>query len=47
MDRQKYRNLTAHTYREKLAVEVTAFVRTRAIGGFDTAVATLRARADE
>jgi hypothetical protein len=44
---RRYLNLTSHTYREKLAVEVAAFVRTRAIGAFDGALATLHARAEE
>ena len=46
-DMRKYRKLTSHTYREKLAVEVAAFIRMRAIGAFDGALATLRARAEE
>lgn len=46
-DMRKYRNLTSHTYREKLAVEVAHFVRTRAVSAFDSALLTLRSRADE
>lgn len=46
-DMRKYRNLTSHTYREKLAVEVATFIRTRAVGAFDAVLATLRARAEE
>ena len=29
-DMRKYRNLTSHTYRDKLAVGVATFIRTRA-----------------
>ena len=46
-DIRKYRNLTSHTYKEKLAVEVAAFVRAVAVGQFDELLATLRARAEE
>ena len=46
-DMRKYRNLTSHTYREKLALEVATFIRTRAKGAFDAALATLRTRAEE
>lgn len=42
-----YRNLTSHTYREKLAIEVAAFVRDSGIGSFDALLATLTARAAE
>jgi nucleotidyltransferase substrate binding protein (TIGR01987 family) len=44
---RKMRNLTSHTYQEKLAIEVAAFVRARGVGLFDGLVATLQARADE
>lgn len=44
--RQK-RNLTSHTYREQMAVEVAAFVRAVAAARFDELLATLKARADE
>lgn len=46
-DMRKYRNLTAHTYRQALAVEVAAFVRARAEAGFEDALQTLRVRAEE
>lgn len=46
-DMRKYRNLTSHTYREKLAIEVAAFIRARALAAFDAASAVLRARAEE
>ena len=46
-DLRRYRNLTSHTYQEKLAVEVAGFIRNRAIGAFDAALAALRARAEE
>jgi nucleotidyltransferase substrate binding protein (TIGR01987 family) len=44
---RKMRNLTSHTYQEKLAIEVAAFVRARGVGLFDGLLATLQARADE
>ena len=44
--RQK-RNLTSHTYREQMAVEVAAFVRAVAAPKFDELLATLKVRADE
>lgn len=44
--RQK-RNMTSHTYDEKLAVEVAAFVRAEAVACFDALLATLKARAGE
>ncbi len=44
--RQK-RNMTSHTYDEKLAVEVAAFVRADAVRAFDALLAVLKARADE
>ena len=46
-DVRRYRNLTSHTYREKLAAEVATFIRTDAVDAFDGALATLRARAEE
>lgn len=46
-DIRKNRNLTSHTYKEKLAVEVAAFVRAVAVARFDELLATLRARAEE
>ena len=44
--RQK-RNLTSHTYKEEVAVDVAAFVRAVGAGLFDELLATLKARADE
>ena len=44
---RKKRNLTAHTYKEELAVEVAAMVRTRGVQLFDDLLKTLKARADE
>lgn len=32
---REYRKLTSHTYKESLAIEVAAFVRSSAIGAFD------------
>lgn len=46
-DIRKYRNKTSHTYNEKLAIEVAAFVRAVAVSRFDDLLATLRARAEE
>jgi len=46
-DIRKNRNLTSHTYNEKLAIEVAAFVRAVAVVRFDELLATLRARAEE
>lgn len=44
---RKQRNLTSHTYREQLAIEVAAFVRTVGVRCFDDLLVTLKARADE
>jgi nucleotidyltransferase substrate binding protein (TIGR01987 family) len=44
---RKKRNLTAHTYKEELAVEVAAMVRARGVHLFDDLLRTLKARADE
>ena len=44
---RKYRNLTSHTYQEKLAIEVAAFVRTTGVQSLDELLAVLKARADE
>ena len=44
---RKSRNLTAHTYKEALAIEVAALVRTRGVALFDELLGTLKARADE
>ena len=44
---RKKRNLTSHTYNQALAVEVAAFVRSKALRCFDELLATLQARADE
>ena len=44
---RKKRNLTAHTYKEELAVEVAAMVRSRGVALFDDLLQTLKARADE
>jgi nucleotidyltransferase substrate binding protein (TIGR01987 family) len=41
-DLRKYRNLTSHTYDEKVAIEVAAFVRADSIGLFDALVARLK-----
>lgn len=46
-DIRKNRNLTSHTYKEKLAIEVAAFVRAVAVDRFEELLATLRARAEE
>lgn len=40
-----YRNLTSHTYKEALAIEVAAFVRAKALPAFDALLAELKARA--
>jgi nucleotidyltransferase substrate binding protein (TIGR01987 family) len=34
-DLRKYRNMTSHTYDEKVAIAVAAFVRAQAVGLFD------------
>jgi nucleotidyltransferase substrate binding protein (TIGR01987 family) len=44
---RRKRNLTSHTYREQLAVEVAAFVRTVGVRCFDELLATLKARAED
>lgn len=44
---RKYRNLTSHTYQEKLAIEVAAFVRASGVQSLDDLLATLKARSDE
>lgn len=44
---RRNRNLTSHTYKEELAIEVAAFVRAVAIHRFDELLQTLKARADE
>ena len=44
---RKKRNLTAHTYKEELAVEVAALVRAQGVQLFDDLLRTLKARADE
>jgi nucleotidyltransferase substrate binding protein (TIGR01987 family) len=41
-DMRRYRNLTSHTYNEKVAIEVAAFVRADAVGLFDELERTLR-----
>jgi nucleotidyltransferase substrate binding protein (TIGR01987 family) len=40
-DLRKYRNLTSHTYDEKVAIEVAAFVRADAVRLFDELERTL------
>lgn len=44
---RRFRNLTSHAYREALAIQVAAFVRTDALIRFDELLATLTARAEE
>ena len=39
---RKYRNLTSHTYDQAKAVEVAAFVRSTAVGAFESLLARLR-----
>lgn len=46
-DLRKNRNRTAHTYQEKVAIEVAAFVRTVGVRCFDDLLAALKARAGE
>lgn len=46
-DIRKARNKTSHTYEEKIAIEVAAFVRAAAAPAFHALLATLKARADE
>jgi len=43
---RKKRNLTSHTYQEKVAIEVAAFVRSSAVRCFDELLAALKSRAD-
>lgn len=43
-DMRRYRNLTSHTYNERLAIEVAAFVRADAIEIFDALLQTLNER---
>ena len=44
---RKKRNLTAHTYKEALAIEVAAMVRAQGVQLFDALLQTLRTRATE
>ena len=44
---RKARNLTAHTYQEKTAIEVAAIARSVALPAFKALLATLKARAEE
>lgn len=46
-DIRKARNLTAHTYQEKTAIEVAAIARSVALPAFKDLLATLKARAEE
>jgi len=39
---RRYRNLTSHTYDEKVAIAVAAFVRAEAVGLFDELTAAFR-----
>lgn len=39
---RRYRNLTSHTYDEKVAIAVAAFIRAQAVGLFDALAATLK-----
>lgn len=39
---KKYRDLTSHTYNEKVAIEVAAFVRGRAVIAFDALLKKLQ-----
>jgi nucleotidyltransferase substrate binding protein (TIGR01987 family) len=41
-DMRKYRNLTSHTYDEKVAVEVAAFIRSQAVDLFRALAVELR-----
>jgi nucleotidyltransferase substrate binding protein (TIGR01987 family) len=41
-DMRKYRNLTSHTYNEKVAIEVAAFIRGEAVALFDALERALR-----
>ncbi len=38
------RNKTSHTYKEDLAIDVAAFVRSRAVNAFDALLAELKTR---
>jgi nucleotidyltransferase substrate binding protein (TIGR01987 family) len=40
-DLRRFRNLTSHTYDEKIAIEVAAFVRAESIGLFDALLVRL------
>jgi nucleotidyltransferase substrate binding protein (TIGR01987 family) len=44
---RKMRNQTSHTYDEKLALEVAAFVRSVGVHCFEQLLAVLKARAEE
>lgn len=44
---RQQRNLTSHTYREALAIEVAAYVRGSGVRLLDDALATLKSRAGE
>lgn len=44
---RRKRNLTSHTYQERLAIEVAAFVRGSGVQLLDELLATLKARANE
>lgn len=46
-DIRRNRNLTSHTYREDIAIQVAAFVRAVAVHRFSDLLATLKARAAE
>jgi len=46
-DIRRNRNLTSHTYREDMAIQVAAFIRAVAAAQFDKLLATLKARAAE
>jgi nucleotidyltransferase substrate binding protein (TIGR01987 family) len=41
-DMRKYRNLTSHTYDEKVAIEVAAFIRSQAVDLFRALAVELR-----
>lgn len=41
---RRYRNMTSHSYQNKVAIEVAAFVRAQAIQAFDALVVTLKSR---
>ncbi|MFA6180088.1 MAG: HI0074 family nucleotidyltransferase substrate-binding subunit [Candidatus Methylopumilus sp.] len=46
-DIRKKRNLTSHTYKEEMAIEVAAFVRSVAIHHFEELLVVLKSRAEE